>query len=92
MVAAGFITTGFFLAATFIMTATSVTGDFADVIDTHTASKQSNGKEKTDNKNRDGHKYPGDGFKSGVTEGLEYTGTQHSDNRPVQEPVVLSYE
>ena len=90
MVAAGFVTTGLLLTATSIITLALKTGDFAYVIDAHTAGKQSNGKEETDNKNRDGHKYPGNGFKSGVTEGLEYTGAQNSDNRPVQESVVLS--
>ena len=64
------------------MTFTAITGDLTNIVDTHAAGEESNGKEETNDEDGDCHENPCNGFQAAVAEGLEDTGSQNTDNEP----------
>lgn len=73
-----------------MFTSASITGDLTNIIDTHAAGEEGNGKEETNDEDGDCHENPCDGFEAAVAEGLEHTGSQNANNEPPNHTVEIT--
>jgi hypothetical protein len=69
-----------FMSGMFIFTA--ITRNLTNIVDTHAAGEESNGKEETHDKNGNCHENPCNRFQTAVAEGLKHTGSQNTYNKP----------
>ena len=87
VIASGLVAVWFLLWLTTAITSVFValaTRNLANIIDSHTTGEQCNGQEETDQKHRNGHKYPGQWFESDMAQSLEDTGAEDCDGDPVE--------